>query len=34
MLANWLAVCGDEGAVARSEGLAPVVGALIVMLPG
>ena len=26
MLANWLAVCGDPGAVARSEGLAPVVG--------
>ena len=25
MLANWLAVCGDEGAVARSAGLAPVV---------
>ena len=25
MLANWLAVCGDEGAIARSEGLAPVV---------
>jgi para-aminobenzoate synthetase component II len=25
MLANWLAVCGDPGAVARSEGLAPVV---------
>ena len=27
MLANWLAVCGDPDAVARSEGLAPVVGA-------
>jgi para-aminobenzoate synthetase component II len=27
MLANWLAVCGDEGAVARSHGLRPVVGA-------
>jgi len=26
MLANWLAVCGDPGAVARSAGLAPVVG--------
>ena len=26
MLANWLAVCGDLGAVGRSEGLAPVVG--------
>jgi len=26
MLANWLAVCGDPGAVARSVGLAPVVG--------
>jgi para-aminobenzoate synthetase component 2 len=26
MLANWLAVCGDPGAVERSEGLAPVVG--------
>jgi para-aminobenzoate synthetase component 2 len=26
MLANWLSVCGDPGAVARSEGLAPVVG--------
>ena len=26
MLANWLAVCGDPGAVARSEGLTPVVG--------
>jgi para-aminobenzoate synthetase component 2 len=26
MLANWLAVCGDPGAVKRSEGLAPVVG--------
>ena len=25
MLANWLTVCGDPGAVARSEGLAPVV---------
>jgi len=25
MLANWLAVCGDEHAVARSAGLAPVV---------
>ena len=25
MLANWLAVCGDAGAVARSAGLAPVV---------
>jgi para-aminobenzoate synthetase component 2 len=25
MLANWLVTCGDEGAVARSEGLAPVV---------
>ena len=27
MLANWLTVCGDAGAVKRSEGLAPVVGA-------
>ena len=26
MLANWLARCGDAGAVARSAGLAPVVG--------
>ncbi|GAA4796033.1 aminodeoxychorismate/anthranilate synthase component II [Streptomyces ziwulingensis] len=26
MLANWLAECGDGGAVARSAGLAPVVG--------
>ncbi|WP_320775512.1 aminodeoxychorismate/anthranilate synthase component II [Streptomyces sp. CRN 30] len=26
MLANWLAECGDAGAVARSAGLAPVVG--------
>jgi para-aminobenzoate synthetase component 2 len=26
MLANWLDVCGDKGAVARSAGLAPVVG--------
>jgi len=25
MLANWLAVCGDPAAVARSAGLAPVV---------
>jgi para-aminobenzoate synthetase component 2 len=25
MLANWLLTCGDEGAVGRSEGLAPVV---------
>ena len=25
MLANWLVACGDEGAVARSEGLTPVV---------
>jgi para-aminobenzoate synthetase component II len=25
MLANWLAVCGDTGAVERSRGLAPVV---------
>jgi para-aminobenzoate synthetase component 2 len=25
MLANWLAVCGDAHAVARSAGLAPVV---------
>jgi para-aminobenzoate synthetase component 2 len=28
MLANWLARCGDPGAVARSEGMAPVVGAV------
>jgi para-aminobenzoate synthetase component 2 len=27
MLANWLAECGDPGAVDRSHGLAPVVGA-------
>ncbi|GGZ12251.1 aminodeoxychorismate/anthranilate synthase component II [Streptomyces poonensis] len=26
MLANWLAECGDAGAVERSAGLAPVVG--------
>jgi para-aminobenzoate synthetase component 2 len=26
MLANWLAECGDPDAVARSAGLAPVVG--------
>ncbi|MFI1107533.1 MULTISPECIES: aminodeoxychorismate/anthranilate synthase component II [Streptomyces] len=26
MLANWLAECGDEGAVGRSVGLAPIVG--------
>ncbi|MFF4614089.1 aminodeoxychorismate/anthranilate synthase component II [Streptomyces albidoflavus] len=26
MLANWLAKCGDTGAVGRSSGLAPVVG--------
>lgn len=26
MLANWLAECGDDGAVARSAGLTPVVG--------
>ncbi|MFJ4847619.1 MULTISPECIES: aminodeoxychorismate/anthranilate synthase component II [unclassified Streptomyces] len=26
MLANWLAECGDQGAVERSAGLAPVVG--------
>ena len=26
MLANWLAECGDTDAIARSEGLAPVVG--------
>jgi para-aminobenzoate synthetase component II len=26
MLANWLADCGDTGAVGRSAGLAPVVG--------
>jgi para-aminobenzoate synthetase component 2 len=25
LLANWLVTCGDEGALARSEGLAPVV---------
>jgi para-aminobenzoate synthetase component 2 len=25
LLANWLAVCGDAGAVARSAGLAPLV---------
>ncbi|MEE1939498.1 aminodeoxychorismate/anthranilate synthase component II [Streptomyces sp. TRM 70361] len=27
MLANWLVRCGDAGAVGRSSGLAPVVGA-------
>jgi para-aminobenzoate synthetase component II len=27
MLANWLSACGDPGAVERSRGLAPVVGA-------
>ncbi len=26
MLANWLAACGDDDAVRRSEGLSPVVG--------
>lgn len=26
MLANWLATCGDDGAVERSRGMAPVVG--------
>jgi para-aminobenzoate synthetase component 2 len=26
MLANWLVVCGDDGAVRRSEGLSPIVG--------
>ncbi len=25
ILANWLAVCGDEGAVERSAGMAPLV---------
>ncbi|WP_299036835.1 aminodeoxychorismate/anthranilate synthase component II [uncultured Pseudokineococcus sp.] len=25
LLANWLAVCGDDGAPARSEGMAPLV---------
>jgi para-aminobenzoate synthetase component 2 len=25
LLANWLAICGDEAAVGRSVGLAPVV---------
>lgn len=25
LLANWLAVCGDEGAVERSAGMAPLV---------
>ncbi|WP_052847482.1 aminodeoxychorismate/anthranilate synthase component II [Streptomyces avicenniae] len=28
MLANWLTVCGAQGAVERSHGLAPVVGAV------
>jgi len=28
MLANWLAVCGDEDAVERSAGLRPVIGEL------
>lgn len=27
LLANWLSVCGDDEAIARSAGLAPVVGA-------
>ena len=26
MLANWLVICGDDGAVRRSEGLSPIVG--------
>ncbi len=26
LLANWLAICGDEGAVRRSDGMAPLVG--------
>ncbi|MBP0461501.1 aminodeoxychorismate/anthranilate synthase component II [Streptomyces montanisoli] len=30
MLANWLTRCGDAGAVARSAGLAPVVGKAVV----
>ncbi len=34
MLATWLVRCGDEGAVARSEGLAPVVGRVGVTLAG
>jgi para-aminobenzoate synthetase component 2 len=25
MLANWLQICGDPGAVERSAGMAPVV---------
>ena len=29
MLANWLVRCGDPGAVLRSRGLAPVVGAAL-----
>lgn len=29
MLANWLGVCGDSGAVARADGLAPVVPARV-----
>ena len=34
MLANWLARCGDPDAIARSEGLAPVVGRIGVPLAG
>jgi para-aminobenzoate synthetase component 2 len=26
MLANWLTQCGDKGALAKSVGLAPVLG--------
>jgi para-aminobenzoate synthetase component 2 len=26
LLANWLVICGDTGALAQSEGLAPVIG--------
>ncbi|MGB8020451.1 MAG: aminodeoxychorismate/anthranilate synthase component II [Candidatus Nanopelagicales bacterium] len=34
MLANWLVRCGDAGAVARSAGLAPVVGQAAGTSPG
>ena len=26
LLANWLTVCGDKSALAKSQGLAPVIG--------
>ncbi|MGH8774493.1 MAG: aminodeoxychorismate/anthranilate synthase component II [Jiangellaceae bacterium] len=34
LLANWLAGCGDDGAVARSAGLAPVVSGSSLGWPG